>query len=190
MDGISSTVSRVWNGIKDTISNAINGARDAVSLAIEGIKGLFNFSWKLPDIKVPHFNVSGGEPPFGMMGKGSLPRIGVEWYAKGGIMNGPTVFGMNGNNAMVGGEAGKEAVLPLNRETLGSIGQGIASTMDISQQALVDEIQNLRAIVSEYLPLAAQQKTMVLNNGALVGSIMPEMNKQLGNNINLKGRGR
>ena len=129
MDGISSTVSRVWNGIKDTISKAINGAKDIVSRAIEGIKGLFNFSWKLPDIKLPHFKVSGGEPPFGLMGKGSLPRIGVEWYAKGGIMNGPTVFGMNGNNLMVGGEAGKEAILPLNEKTLGAIGRGIAQTM-------------------------------------------------------------
>ena len=136
MDGISSTVSRVWNGIKDTITNAINGAKDNVSHAIEGIKGLFNFSWKLPDIKVPHFNVSGGEPPFGMMGKGSLPRIGVEWYAKGGIMNGPTVFGMNGNNAMVGGEAGPEAVLPLNDKTLGAIGRGIAQTMGGSAPAI------------------------------------------------------
>ena len=44
-------------------------------------------------------------------------------------MNGPTVFGMNGNNVMVGGEAGPEAVLPLNEKTLGAIGRGIAQTM-------------------------------------------------------------
>ena len=36
---------------------------------------------------------------------------------------------MNGNDVMVGGEAGKEAVLPLNRETLGGIGEGIAASM-------------------------------------------------------------
>lgn len=39
-------------------------------------------------------------------------------------------FGMNGNDIMVGGEAGKEAVLPLNKETLGGIGAGISATMD------------------------------------------------------------
>ena len=44
-------------------------------------------------------------------------------------MTKPTLFGMNGNNMMVGGEAGNEAVLPLNERTLGAIGRGIAQTM-------------------------------------------------------------
>lgn len=44
-------------------------------------------------------------------------------------MTKPTIFGMNGNNLMVGGEAGNEAVLPLNDKTLGAIGRGIAQTM-------------------------------------------------------------
>lgn len=45
-------------------------------------------------------------------------------------MTKPTAFGMNGNQLMVGGEAGREAVLPLNRSTLGEIGRGIAETME------------------------------------------------------------
>ncbi|HFI0512476.1 TPA: hypothetical protein ACGOXW_000105 [Streptococcus suis] len=112
------TVTNIWNGIKDTISNAINGAKDIVSNAIGAIKGLFNFEWSLPRPKIPGFSVSGGEAQWGFMGKGSLPSIGVEWYAKGGIMTAPTLFGMNGNNLMVGGEAGPEAVLPLNKPTM------------------------------------------------------------------------
>lgn len=131
MDGISSTVSRVWNGIKDTISNAINGAKDIVSNTLETIKGLFNFEWSLPRPKIPGFSVSGGEAPWGFMGEGSLPSIGVEWYAKGGIMTAPTLFGFNGNNAMVGGEAGPEAVLPLNKKTLGTIGESVADAWGI-----------------------------------------------------------
>ena len=58
-----------------------------------------------------------------------MPSISIEWYAKGGIMTKPTIFGANGNNLMVGGEAGNEAVLPLNDKTLGAIGRGIAQTM-------------------------------------------------------------
>lgn len=112
------TVTSIWNGIKDTISNAIIGAKDIVASTLETMKGLFNFEWSLPRPKIPGFSVSGGEAPWGFMGEGSLPSIGVEWYAKGGIMNGPTVFGMNGNNLMVGGEAGPEAVLPLNEPTM------------------------------------------------------------------------
>lgn len=151
MSGIAGVAENVWNKIKNTISNAIDGAKNAVSIAIEAIKGLFNFSWKLPDIKVPRFRVSGGEPPFGLMGKGSLPKIGVEWYAKGGIMTAPTMFGMNGPNAMVGGEAGPEAILPLNEQTLRPIGQAIAETWGIGQSdntgLLLEIIELLKALL-------------------------------------------
>lgn len=128
LNGISGTVSSVWEGIKSTISGAINGARDAVSSAIEAIKGLFNFSISWPHIPLPHFYVSGSANPLDWLSQG-VPSIGIEWYAKGGIMTKPTIFGMNGNNIMVGGEAGNEAVLPLNDKTLGAIGRGIAQTM-------------------------------------------------------------
>ena len=128
LNAISSTVSSVWEGIKSTISGAINGAKDAVSTAIEAIKGLFNFSISWPHIPLPHFSVSGSANPLDWLSQG-VPSISIEWYAKGGIMTKPTIFGMNGNNLMVGGEAGNEAVLPLNDKTLGAIGRGIAQTM-------------------------------------------------------------
>ncbi|HEL1838365.1 TPA: phage tail tape measure protein [Streptococcus suis] len=128
LNGISSTVSSVWNGVKNTISNAINGAKDAVSNAINAIKGLFNFQIRWPHIPLPHFSVSGSANPLDWL-KGGIPRISIDWYAKGGILTKPTAFGLNGNSLMVGGEAGKEAVLPLNEQTLGAIGRGIAKTM-------------------------------------------------------------
>lgn len=128
LNAISGTVSSVWEGIKSTISGAINGAKDAVSSAIEAIKGLFNFNISWPHIPLPHFYVSGSANPLDWLSQG-VPSIGIEWYAKGGIMTKPTIFGMNGNNIMVGGEAGNEAVLPLNDKTLGAIGRGIAQTM-------------------------------------------------------------
>lgn len=128
LNGISSTVSSVWNGIKSSIGSAINGAKDLVSTAINAIKGLFNFSISWPHIPLPHFSVSGSANPLDWLSQG-VPSISIEWYAKGGIMTKPTIFGMNGNNLMVGGEAGNEAVLPLNDKTLGAIGRGIAQTM-------------------------------------------------------------
>ncbi|MGV3088447.1 phage tail tape measure protein [Streptococcus suis] len=128
LNGISNTVSSVWNGVKNTISSAINGARDAVSNAINAIKNLFNFQIRWPHIPLPHFRVSGSANPLDWL-KGGIPRISIDWYAKGGILTKPTAFGVNGNSLMVGGEAGKEAVLPLNEQTLGAIGRGIAKTM-------------------------------------------------------------
>ena len=43
----------------------------------------------------------------------SVPHLSIDWYKEGGILTKPTVFGMNGSSLMAGGEAGKEAVLPL-----------------------------------------------------------------------------
>lgn len=128
-DGILSTTSSIWEGIKGAISGAIDGAYNAVSSAIEAIKGLFNFQISWPHIPLPHFSISGSPNPLDWL-SGGLPSIGIEWYAKGGIMTKPTIFGQNGNNLMVGGEAGNEAILPLNDRTLSGIGRGIASHLD------------------------------------------------------------
>lgn len=128
LTSIYNNVTSVWSGIKNAIGSAINGAKDLVSSAISAIKGLFNFSVSWPHIPLPHFSVSGSANPLDWLSQG-VPSISIEWYAKGGIMTKPTIFGANGNNLMVGGEAGNEAVLPLNDKTLGAIGRGIAQTM-------------------------------------------------------------
>ena len=128
-DGILSTTSSIWEGIKGAISGAIDGAASAVGSAIEAIKGFFNFQISWPHIPLPHFSISGSANPLDWL-SGGLPSIGIEWYAKGGIMTKPTIFGQNGNNVMIGGEAGDEAILPLNDRTLSGIGRGIASHLD------------------------------------------------------------
>lgn len=77
--------------------------------AVDKIKGFFDFEWELPKIKLPHFKISGAfslVPP-------RTPKISVDWYANGGILNRPTVFAQNGNKLMAGGEAGPEAILPI-----------------------------------------------------------------------------
>ena len=126
VNSIKSTVSSVFNAIKSAMESPIRGAQGVISGIINTIKGLFNFKISFPKIEIPkipmpHFKISGDFNPL----KGKIPSVGVDWYAKGGIMTGATVFGMNGNNLQVGGEAGREAVIPLNKETLGQIGDGI-----------------------------------------------------------------
>lgn len=110
-NGIKSTVSNIFNGIKNTISNVINGAKSTVENGLNAIKGFFSgLTLKFPDIKLPHFEISGSfslNPP-------SVPSIGISWYAKGGILEAPTIFGAMGNTLLGGGEAGKEAVAPIS----------------------------------------------------------------------------
>lgn len=132
--GISSTVSSIWNGLKGIVSGAMNGVHSTISGIIDKIKGLFNFhisfpKISLPKLKLPHFKISGDFNPL----KGKIPTVGVDWYAKGGVMLNPTMFGMNGGNAMVGGEAGPEAILPLSDEVLSKIGHGIMEALGQTQ---------------------------------------------------------
>ncbi|HEL1747354.1 TPA: phage tail tape measure protein [Streptococcus suis] len=167
-NGILSTASNIWNSIKSTISNAIDGAKNAVSNGVNAIKNLFNFQIKWPHIPLPHFRVSGSANPLDWL-KGGLPSIGIDWYAKGGIMTKPTLFGMNGNRAMVGGEAGPEAILPLNKSTLGAIGQSIANTMNTSNNINVNfsgitireeaDINRLANVVGNRIAEELQRKT-------------------------------
>ena len=125
-------VSGVFNSVVSTISGIFNGAVNIVSGIVDRIKSLFNFQLKFPDISIPHiplphFSLSGSFDPL----KGKIPSIGIDWYANGGLMNGATMFGMNGNRAMIGGEAGQEAVLPLKKSVLGMIGDKITDTMKL-----------------------------------------------------------
>ena len=46
-----------------------------------------------------------------------LPHFKIKWNAKGAILDGAQIFGMAGNSLLGGGEAGREAVLPLDRNT-------------------------------------------------------------------------
>lgn len=143
LTGIGKLFSNTWNGIVDIAKSTLGRLWEAVKNVINKIKDIFNFKLKLPEIdiphiKLPHFSISGSFNPL----KGQLPKIGIEWYAKGGIMNKPTAFGMNGSNMMVGGEAGAEAILPLNKRNLGVIGSMISDTMDYdSQRPIVNNVQ-------------------------------------------------
>ena len=106
-----SIASGVFSGIASLIGEHMGNAQNVVSNALNSISGFFSgLHLSFPHIALPHFTISGGfslDPP-------SVPSFGVEFYAKGAILTAPTVFGMNGGKAMVGGEAGHEAVLPIS----------------------------------------------------------------------------
>jgi len=115
MEGARLAVAEKFDAIKNGISEKLEGAKTVISNALNAIKNFFSgCKLELPKIKIPHFNISGGEAPWGIAGKGTAPKISVDWYKDGGILTRPTIFGANGNSLLGGGEAGKEAVLPLS----------------------------------------------------------------------------
>lgn len=111
-NAIKNTTTTVWNGIKSAIIDPIKNAVSTVTSSIDTIKSKFNnLTLKLPNIKLPHFRVTGTwqwNPP-------KVPSFGVSWYAKamenGMIFNTPTAFGWNNGKQMIAGEAGAEALV-------------------------------------------------------------------------------
>ena len=96
-----------FNGIKNAIMAPIRTAVEFVRKMINKIKNLFHFKVSLPHIKLPHFSIRPRGWKIGDLLRGSIPRLGIDWYAQGGIFNSPSVIGV--------GEAGPEAVLPIEK---------------------------------------------------------------------------
>ena len=155
-------VTDIFGNIYDKISEKITAAKNKVQEVIDKIKEKLNFQWSLPHLNLPHISVQGGEAPFGIGGKGSLPKFNIEWYAKGGIMTEPTLFGMNGNTLLAGGEAGAEAILPLDV---------LWSKLDQILRSMSGEVTNnitLLAPAYEYIHTSGQN-SLTSQAGRLIG---------------------
>ncbi|MBZ8122333.1 phage tail tape measure protein [Bacillus thuringiensis] len=132
-DSVKNAAQEKFDAAKRFIVDPIKDAVDKVKGFIDKIKGFFSdLKLKIPKPempKMPHFSLQTSTK--NILGKDiTFPSgIDVQWRAKGGIFTRPTIFGMNGGNLQGAGEAGPEGVLPLNKKTLGAIGEGIAATM-------------------------------------------------------------
>lgn len=172
-NGIKSTATSVWNGIKSAITTPIEAAKNKVKSVVDAIKGFFSgMKISLPHIKLPHFKVTGSlsiAPP-------SVPHLSIDWYKNGGIMNRPTIFGMNGSSLMAGGEAGQEAILPLS---------GFYKQLE----AMLDSKMNT-AGMERYLAIIADNssKGIYLEDGTLVGRLLPAIDNGLGKQQKLSRR--
>ncbi|CRH91015.1 Phage-related minor tail protein [Chlamydia trachomatis] len=172
-NGIKSTATSVWNGIKSAITTPIEAAKNKVKGVVDAIKGFFSgMKISLPHIKLPHFRVSGKlsiAPP-------SVPHLSIDWYKEGGIMTSPTIFGMNGSSLMAGGEAGSEAILPL---------AGFYKQLE----AMISSHLNTSAM-EKYLAVIADNssKGIYLEDGTLVGHLLPAIDGELGKAQKLQRR--
>lgn len=110
------------NWFKNLFNDAMDNAKNIVKSGIDKLKSFFNFDWRLPKIKLPHFNISGS---FSLMPP-RIPSFSVDWYARGGVFNSPSIIGV--------GEAGQEAVMPLERNTgwISILAQKLAERMPVN----------------------------------------------------------
>lgn len=108
-------VKSAFSAVKDFITNPIESAKNTIKGIIDKIVGFFKVKITFPNIPLPHFSLSPSGWKIGDLLKGSIPKLDIKWYAKGGIMTNPTMFAMSGNTAHIGGEKGAEGIIPLSK---------------------------------------------------------------------------
>lgn len=169
---LKDAISDKFSAIKTAITDKINAAKDAVKGAVDKIKGFFdNLKLKLPKIKLPHFSITGKlslSPP-------SVPHLKIDWYKEGAIMAGAQIFGAAGDTLLGGGEAGHEAILPL---------EGFYKRLDgMLANYMGGNVERYLAIIADN-----SLKPLYLDGKTLVGGTADEMDAALGRIAARRGR--
>lgn len=165
---MKNSISQTFDGIEQSIVKKINSAKESVGKAVEKIKGFFNFQWKLPDLKLPHFSMTGSfslKPP-------SVPKLSVDWYDKGGIFSSPSIIGV--------GEKRPEFVGALDDL------RGIVREESGGNNVEIEE--RIFAMLERYLPGMANMR-VVMDTGATVGALAPAMDDEIGWRTDRNNRG-
>lgn len=124
MEVVKSKFSEAFGNVKNTVmtifENIKNGITEKISAAVNKVKEIFgSIADKVSEvwgkikgiIKAPKIVQKGTVSIAGV--STPIPKLGLEWNAKGGIMTRPTAFGYANGKVQMGGEAGAEAILPL-----------------------------------------------------------------------------
>lgn len=166
-DGVMSVFTTVTGWIQSTFQ----GALDFLSGIPGQILGFFSglgsmITDAIGSIHFPLPHVSFENVSVGPM---NIPLPHVEWYARGGIVDSPTLIGA--------GEAGKEAVVPLTQPALTPFAKSVASEMDTGE------------IVSLLRVIAGKDSNIYLDGKTLVGGIASRMDSTLGARRAMTARG-
>ena len=177
INGLNGGFGGVNGALNSTVLTPFSNMRSGVGEIIGKLKESFNFSWNLPPLKLPHFTITGGfslTPP-------KVPHFSVSWYKTGAIFDGATIFGAMGDNLLGAGEAGKEALLPLNEDSLRPLADLLISGMQTSAgdtSGLTDKLDGILAAVEA-------GHILVLDTGEFVGGTTGKYNRALGELRNL-----
>ena len=125
MEAVKSKFGEAFGNVKNTVmtifENIKNGIVEKITAAVDTVKNVFT---KISDtvssvwdkikslLKAPKIVQTGTVTVMGV--DTPIPKFGLDWNAKGGIMTRPTAFGFANGKIQMGGEAGAEAILPLS----------------------------------------------------------------------------
>ena len=187
-------VARVFLGIKDALLIPFNYAKEKIEAVAEKIKGFFKGEISMPKIKMPHFSVSPSGWKIGDLLKGSIPKLGIEWYAKAMdnpmVMTKPTIFGYNAETGKLqgGGEVPGGEMIGGTNTIMNMISNAVAS----QNNTIVVYLQHLIEILATYFPqiLEAAGHDIVTNDGTIIAHYTPMIDEALGKIKTRKDRGR
>ncbi len=149
-------------------------------------KKAMDFSWNLPDLKLPHFSAEGGFS----LNPLSIPKFGVSWYAKAmdeaQVLNGATIFGSADGKLLGGGEVGSE-VISGEDHLIELINNSVAAVLG----PMVPAMMQIAEMLGTYLPelSEATERPVYLDGDKLVGGIIGNIDSQLGTRQKLQLRG-
>lgn len=134
-NAIKNVVTSVWNGIKTAITTPITAAKDAVKKIIDTIKGFFNFKISWPSIPMPHFSVKPSGWKIGDLLKGTIPSLGISWYAK--AMDEP--YMLSSATLIGAGEKGDEVIYG-HQQLMNDI-RGAVASQNKSSETNINKIE-------------------------------------------------
>ena len=111
----------VYNGIKSVFKGIVEVTVALVKKLLE----CFNFEWKLPHIKLPHFTITGSfslNPP-------SVPHFSLSWYAQGGFPDLGELFVSREAGPELVGKIGSSNAVVNNDQIVTAVSQGVANAV-------------------------------------------------------------
>lgn len=117
--GINMELDVGWNTAQNSAESALSRLVSTVQAkaqeAAQAVKSAFeNMTITIPRPKLPVISVSTNSVSYGDNGSVNVPSFSVSWNALGGIFGKPTILSTADNGLQGVGEAGAEAVLPLD----------------------------------------------------------------------------
>ena len=181
MEVVKGKFSEAFGNVKNTVmtifENIKNGITEKISAAVNKVKEIFgSIADKVSDvwgkikgiIKAPKIVQKGTVSIAGV--STPIPKLGLEWNAKGGIMTRPTAFGYANGKVQMGGEAGAEAILPL-RTFWNNLSQYIAES-NKGGNTITNEIK---------IVINADNKTADEIADDVINVIVPKIQKYMAN---------
>ena len=135
-----------------SITTALNGlipaahsVAQALGSVVTQLVNIFNTNWQLPKLILPHIQVQWESADWMryFFGVSAMPNLYIQWYKKGGIVDGATLIGA--------GEDGKEAIIPLERNTewINMVAEGLIERLEASDYKIGGTVAMLKDIADE-----------------------------------------